>query len=101
MDFRNDPRFKGIESFDNKVWLSSPTMHGDEQGWVDEAIRTNWVFTVGANIGALEKALAEYVGLKHAIGLSCGNLKCLVVLVANVLGIDVRELFEAGIVDSP
>lgn len=33
-----DPRFKGIEPFKNKVWLSSPTMHGDEQHWVDEAI---------------------------------------------------------------
>ena len=44
-----DPRFKGIESFKNKVWLSSPTMHGDEQHWVDEAIQTNWVSTVGEN----------------------------------------------------
>lgn len=38
-DFINDPRFKGIEPFKNKLWLSSPTMHGDEQRWVDEAIR--------------------------------------------------------------
>ena len=45
-----DPRFKGIEPFTSKVWLSSPTMHGDEQKWVDEAIRTNWVSTVGSNI---------------------------------------------------
>ena len=30
-DFINDPRFKGIEPFKNKLWLSSPTMHGDEQ----------------------------------------------------------------------
>ena len=44
-----DPRFLGIEKFDRKVWLSSPTMHGDEQKWVDEAIQTNWVSTVGAN----------------------------------------------------
>lgn len=28
-----DPRFKGIDPFENKVWLSSPTMHGDEQRW--------------------------------------------------------------------
>jgi len=38
---------KGIEPFKEKVWLSSPTMHGDEQKYVDEAIRTNWVSTVG------------------------------------------------------
>ena len=28
-----------LKPFDNKVWLSSPTMHGEEQKWVDEAIR--------------------------------------------------------------
>ena len=38
-DFLNDPRFKGIVPFEKKVWLSSPTMHGDEQRWVDEAIQ--------------------------------------------------------------
>ena len=31
MDFFKDERFKGIEKFKSKVWLSSPTMHGDEQ----------------------------------------------------------------------
>lgn len=68
-----DPRFKGIEPFSRKVWLSSPTMHGDEQRWVDEAIQTNWVSTVGANIDAVEKMMAEYVGVKYAVGLSCGT----------------------------
>lgn len=41
MGFLKDERFKGIEKFKSKVWLSSPTMHGDEQRWVDEAIQTN------------------------------------------------------------
>lgn len=72
-DFINDPRFKGIEPFKNKIWLSSPTMHGDEQKWVDEAIQTNWVSTVGANIDAVEKQMAEYLGVKYAVGLSCGT----------------------------
>ncbi len=72
-DFKNDPRFAGIEPFKSKVWLSSPTMHGDEQRWVDEAIRTNWVSTVGANIDEVEKQMAEYVGVKYAVGLSCGT----------------------------
>ena len=71
--FLSDPRFVGIEPFRSKVWLSSPTMHGDEQRWVDEAIRTNWVSTVGANINAVEKEMAEYVGVKYAVGLSCGT----------------------------
>ena len=73
MDFKNDARFAGIKPFESKVWLSSPTMHGDEQHWVDEAIRTNWVSTVGANIDAVEKALADFIGAKYAVGLSCGT----------------------------
>ena len=73
MDFLTDPRFKGVERFERKVWLSSPTMHGDEQRWVDEAIQTNWVSTVGANIDAVEKEMAEYLGCKYAVGLSCGT----------------------------
>ncbi|WP_328597674.1 DegT/DnrJ/EryC1/StrS family aminotransferase [Selenomonas montiformis] len=57
----------------NKIWLSSPTMHGEEQKWVDEAIRTNWVSTVGANINAIEEQIAEYVGCKYAVALSAGT----------------------------
>ena len=72
-DFLSDPRFEGIRPFASKVWLSSPTMHGDEQRWVDEAIQTNWVSTVGANIDAVERQMAEYIGCKHAVGLSCGT----------------------------
>ena len=73
MDFLNDPRFVGVEKFPKKVWLSSPTMHGDEQHWVDEAIQTNWVSTVGANIDAVEREMAAYIGCKYAVGLSCGT----------------------------
>ena len=71
--FLSDARFAGIEPFQTKVWLSSPTMHGDEQRWVDEAIQTNWVSTVGANIDAVEKEMSAYIGSKYAVGLSCGT----------------------------
>ena len=73
MDMRTDPRFRGIEPFANRVWLSSPTMHGDEQRWVDDAIATNWVSTVGRNIDEAEKAIAEIVGVQYAVGLSAGT----------------------------
>ena len=73
IDFKNDLRFKGIEPFPTRLWLSSPTMHGDEQRWVDDAILTNWVSTVGRNIDEVEKAIAEYVGCKYAVGLSSGT----------------------------
>jgi dTDP-4-amino-4,6-dideoxygalactose transaminase len=73
MDFTKDTRFAGIEPFANKIWLSSPTMHGDEQKWVDEAIRTNWVSTVGANINEIEKEIAAYIGTRYAVALSAGT----------------------------
>ena len=73
MNVLEDPRFQGIQPFENKVWLSSPTMHGDEQRWVDEAILTNWVSTVGKNINEAERISAEIVGRKFAVGLSCGT----------------------------
>ena len=72
-DFLSDPRFTGIKPFEKKIWLSSPTMHGDEQKWVDDAITTNWVSTVGANINEVEAQIAEYVGVKYAVALSAGT----------------------------
>lgn len=71
--YLSDPRFKGIKPFEDKIWLSSPTMHGEEQIWVDEAIRTNWVSTVGANINEIEHMIAEKVGCKYAVALSSGT----------------------------
>ena len=73
MDYKKDPAFSGIEPFESRIWLASPTMHGDEQHWVDEAIRTNWVSTVGANINEVEKQIAEYVGCGYAVALSAGT----------------------------
>lgn len=73
MNSKNDKRFKDLVPFDRKIWLSSPTMHGDEQRWVEEAFRTNWVSTVGENINEVEKQMAEFLGCKYAVGLSCGT----------------------------
>ena len=72
-DFLNDLRFERIKPFENKIWLSSPTMHGDEQRWVDEAIQTNWVSTVGENINVVEHQVVEKVGRKYAVALSSGT----------------------------
>ncbi len=71
--FLSGHRFVGLTPFEKKIWLSSPTMHGQEQYWVDDAIRTNWVSTVGANINEVEKQVAERIGVKYAVALSCGT----------------------------
>ena len=62
-----------IKPFEKKIWLSSPTMHGDEIKYVTEAYETNWMSTVGANINEVEKQVAGYVGCKYAVALSCGT----------------------------
>ena len=72
-DFLTDSRFKDIVPFSSRICLSSPTMHGDEQKWVDEAIRTNWVSTVGENINEVEKMTAEIINRKYAVALSAGT----------------------------
>lgn len=71
--FLSDPRFAGILPFDSKVWLSSPTMHGDEERFVVEAIRTNWVSTVGENINKVEEECAAKIGRKYGVALSSGT----------------------------
>ncbi len=62
-----------IKKFDKKIWLASPTMHGEEQKYVQEAFDTNWVSTVGANLNELEKGICEKVGCQYAVALSAGT----------------------------
>lgn len=65
--------FDGIKPFEKKIWLSSPTMHGEEFEYIKEAFDTNWLSTVGQNINECERMVAEYVGCKYAVALSAGT----------------------------
>lgn len=56
-----------------RIYLSSPTMHGEEQKYVQEAFDTNWVAPLGPNVNAFEKEMAEYTGCGHAAALSSGT----------------------------
>ena len=62
-----------MKKFESKVWLSSPTMHGDELKYIIEAYETNWMSTVGANINEVEKQICEKVGCKYSVALSAGT----------------------------
>lgn len=59
-----------IKPFENRIFLSSPTMHGDELVYIKKAYETNWVSTVGENIDEIEKQIAEKIGCKYAVALS-------------------------------
>ena len=60
-----------LKPFEKKVWLASPTMHGEELKYVTEAYETNWMSTVGANINEVERIAAEKAEMRYAVALSC------------------------------
>lgn len=62
-----------IKPFENKIWLSTPTMHGDEIKYIKDAYETNWMSTVGENIDQAEKQICDKVGCRYAVALSSGT----------------------------
>ena len=64
-------RKEEFRPFESKVWLSSPTMHGEELQYMTEAYETNWMSTLGRNIREVERIAAEQAGMEHAVALSC------------------------------
>lgn len=68
-----DGAISKIQPFEDKVWLSSPTMHGDELKYIQEAYETNWVSTIGKNIDEIERSMCTKVGCKYSVALSSGT----------------------------
>lgn len=59
-----------FKPFDKKVWLATPTMHGEELKYITEAYETNWMSTVGENINEVERIAAQKAGVKYAVALA-------------------------------
>ena len=57
----------------NRIFLSSPTMHGEEQSYIREAFETNWIAPLGANVDGFEKEISVYTGSPYAAALSSGT----------------------------
>lgn len=66
-------KFKHFTAFSKKIWLASPTMHGDEQEWIKDAFNKNWITTDGDNVREIEHQIADKIGRKYAVGLSSGT----------------------------
>ncbi len=62
-----------VQAFEQKLWLSSPTMHGEELKYMTEAYETNWMSTVGKNIDEIERLVAEKLGCGYAVALASGT----------------------------
>ncbi len=57
----------------NKIWLSSPHLTGEEQKYVTEAFKTNWVAPLGPNVNGLEQDICNYTGAKACSAFSSGT----------------------------
>lgn len=62
-----------ISPFEDRLWLSSPTMHGEELKYVTQAYEANWMSTIGANINEVERMVCEKLGTAHSVALSSGT----------------------------
>jgi len=56
--------------FEKRIWLATPTMHGDEMRYMQSVYDTNWMSTVGENINEVERIAAEQAGMRYAVALS-------------------------------
>ena len=73
-----------------RIYLSCPTMHGEEQKFINEAFDTNWVAPLGPNVNAFEKEMAEYVGISYASALSAGTAA--IHLALRILGVQEGDI---------
>lgn len=62
-----------FKRFEEKVWLSSPTMHKEEMEFINEAFETNWVAPLGKNVNEFEKELASFIGVKAGAAMVSGT----------------------------
>jgi len=68
-----------------RIYLSPPDLGDREPELVLEAIESNWITTLGPQVDAFERELAEVAGVPHAVALSSGTAALHLALV--VLGI--------------
>ncbi len=56
-----------------RIYLSSPTMHGEEQLYVKEAFDTNWIAPLGKNVNEFEREITAYTDCGYAAALASGT----------------------------
>lgn len=76
-----------------RIYLSSPTMHGEEQEFIKEAFDTNWVAPLGPNVNAFEREMEEYTGAGYASALSSGSAA--IHLALRILGVEQNDIVFA------
>ena len=62
-----------MKKFEKRIFLSSPTMHGEEQIYIKNAFDTNWIAPLGPNVDAFENEMCRYVGTTSAVACVSGT----------------------------
>lgn len=62
-----------VKKFEKRVFMSSPTMHEEEQKFIKRAFDTNWVAPLGENVNEFENEIAKYIGCKGASAMVSGT----------------------------
>lgn len=84
----NENQNSNFDYESNKIWLSSPHMSGEEQKYIQEAFKTNWIAPLGTNVDGFEQDLCDFTGSKHAAALSSGTAAIHLALKLCNVGID-------------
>lgn len=76
MTIKNE--IKGMDQMETKrIWLSSPTMHGEELEYVRQAFEENWIAPLGFNVDGFEAEIAKYLSPEekayHTLALCSGT----------------------------
>ncbi|WP_144508976.1 aminotransferase class I/II-fold pyridoxal phosphate-dependent enzyme [Bacillus mycoides] len=56
-----------------RIFLSSPHMSGNEKIYINEAFDTNWIAPLGPNVDYFEEEMSDYIGSKGAVAVSSGT----------------------------
>ncbi|MEH7444044.1 aminotransferase class I/II-fold pyridoxal phosphate-dependent enzyme [Bacillus sp. JJ1122] len=73
-------------TIDQRIYLSSPHMSGNEQKYINEAFETNWIAPLGPHVDAFEKEIAAYTGVNEAAAVSSGTAA--IHLALSLLGVE-------------
>ena len=69
----------------NKIFLSSPHMSGNELKYIQEVFESNYIAPIGEYINKFEQSIINYTGAKNALAVI--NATCALHLALRVLGI--------------
>ena len=66
-----------MNRMDKRIPLATPTMHGNEMRYIQEAFQLNWIAPLGFNVDAFESEMSTYLAdgnaPLHALALSSGT----------------------------